>query len=187
MSFLILFKNEDIITNYCFNSSIQLDCTLSLVTAAICTIIIVINIFAAIRVHLATKYYLKFEQYVLYSSIVESLLNIIGIVYVNIFLLHCIHFLQMIVVIFITRRFLKVYKGMEHSNHPVHRIFYVVFIVINSVFFAVTVLVILIDTFFSMSFLIQDKYWFDILTLAGRVFSFICTSISFKVGRDVKK
>jgi len=174
---------ENLSKDFCFSSHIQIDCTLSIIVVVLAVITILLNTFSTVMVFRATHYFFTFEQYVLYSAMVENIIIIVSVFTMSIFLIQLVHFLQMIVVIFITRRFLKIYKSFERIEHSLHNTYYLIFIILNILLFAIILVTTIIDTIGDKD--VESQKWFDVFVVVTRGFAFVCTAVQFKVGRDV--
>lgn len=118
---------------YCLNSYTHSECCQSIFLVVLCSIVVLLNIIGFIQVYRSTNLTMKFEQYVLFSNMSVGILLLISVFFKYLIIIHIIHFLTFIIVIFIVRRFIKVYRQVSGKYHNEY-IFYITFMLINLLF-----------------------------------------------------
>lgn len=112
-------------SSFCKGSTLHCDLYESIIFSDIALIILfclgmILTIFGAIMMYRSTRK-LRFEIYVILSGITESLCLLISVFYYTEILLQAVCFLQMLVVILITKRFLAVYRKLMRKIHIVSK------------------------------------------------------------------
>lgn len=106
-------------TDYCLNSLTQLECYQSIFLISLSFVVALLNLHGYIQIYRSTSNKIKFEQYVLISGVITSILMILTCIFKLVVLLDITHFLFFVIFIFITRRFIKVcseVEGLKISN-----------------------------------------------------------------------
>lgn len=145
--------------------------------------------FNSIGVYKMCKTYkkIKFENYVLLSGILEGLLLIIAKVFSIEPLIQLVKFLQLIILLFITRRFLKIYLILEKkkSNTKFYNYFFCVLVVVNVIIILSLAVLVVLEFIMPGAFL--NKYKDSYLSLCYGIFSLLSSICSYILGKNLKK
>lgn len=114
------FEN-DISKNYCFESILMIECQLSVVSTIFSLISIIFNFYACIIIIISTCNFKKIEILIFLTAILENILIIVSLKTLNLFLTSTVHFLQISVVVMVTKKLIDIYKGINHKTHYVSK------------------------------------------------------------------
>ena len=150
-------------------------------------IIFILNIFGIIKL-CQIDHKIKFEEWVLISGIIELILMNIFLNYKRYtILLTIVETLQIIIILFITRRFFKSYFLLSNSNIGsfCYNSFYIILIILNAIF---TILSILLDlsTIFYLQLFISSDFLNNFISLIYDFFGLITSFILLIIGLKLK-
>jgi hypothetical protein len=131
---------------------------------------------------------IKFENFVLLSGVIE------GAVYISTYFIdvdyvfQIIEFLETIIVLFITRRFLKIYFFLNKKNREtkIYNYFFFILALLNTVFMVGLIVMIAIELA-TESHEFADKNGNSYIQLAHNIFSFFTSLVCFIWGVQIKK
>lgn len=116
-----LVTDEIMPKNYCFQSILKIECQLSVFSTIFSIVSIIINFYACFVIISSTCNIKKIEILIFMVAIIENLLIIISLKNLNLFLTSTVHFLQISVVVLITKKLLDIYKGVNNKIHYINK------------------------------------------------------------------
>jgi len=171
---------------YCLSSFTYIECLQSILLMIILLISFIILSYGVIQTY--RSYFqkgFKFEQFILLNGVIIILLQILLIFFKNLFLIHLIHFLNLFIVVYITKRFIRAFCLVKHMDINYER-FFLVFNIINCFFLVVNIVITTLDCFVRLT--IYDLYYIVLIFIyLHKVFAIIVTYIYFKAGLSIIK
>jgi len=129
---------------------------------------------------------IKFENYVILSGIVELSVILVILIIRNEYLIQLIEFLQLIIILFIARRFFKCNTSpLRNSDQQIpscYNIFFVVFVILNLIFMSLTIFFVLTRNYEHE----EDDERTRIIQISHHCFSLISSLILLKIGITLK-